>query len=715
MVRSVASPSSSDSDMLQSSLDTHSETGSQEAARIDADEQEALRRRGNFKIWYRRRLTIIIFELALEKAFQQECSSSRQVAGKLSSFRRRCQGHDTEGIMYLALPQLNSEVGASARRDYELLQSLYEAPMPPNDETWIYSAMVGRHQDPGRQQVEHRLQLLLLRSLGARLQTSTPEFLYRALLNASGGLYRDFLWVVWPLLTDEDRRDFQQWYYSGSDEPPARPTDETAALRMAVEEHEEDPVHVVLLQAPLKDVHKMLSAFPQMRHSFQHEVDQLESSAPVSLQAFWAAKNHLRACQRCAASYVEWLRTYFSDLFQEARKEFDLFGAYMKKPEESQSSQPEGLSQRSSTAGSATTAKETEEALNMEVDRDKRQAEPARETPEDPQPPPKFAKGEAKGAGQDSKPEEAPTGKGRSAESSQPAVAPAAPADTKTRDQGRKPQTGSWDGGNRQGQQQSWRRTGGYQQWPARRRDGGQGDRNEGRDAKELRELKEVVKAMGRLSLRTEDALGAIHLDLEYILFLQTEASGNEFAITQRLYNTAVQWNKQKEEQPESLTNPMRNILLYNLFTALLSQLESLEEDRTLMEKAKAKGLIEGTTYLYLQWDHASRSHVKASVQPLEHQEAVLAVKTLRYLATFPNVVARFHALRRMSEVSMGGDIIPFSLVVQNRTQESHQMWTLMSRLARNSIWHLVGGTARPAKMGRSPLARQLDRLVQAL
>ena len=400
---------------------------------------------------------------------------------------------------------------------------------------------------------------------------------------------------------------------------------------------------------------------------------------------------------------------------QEARKEFDLFGAYMKKPEESQGSQPEGLSQRSSTAGSATTAKETEEALNMEVDRDKRQAEPTRETPEDPQPPPKFAKGEAKGAGLDSKPEEAPTGKGRSAESSQPAVAPAAPADTKTRDQGRKPQTGSWDGGNRQGQQQSWRRTGGYQQWPARRRDGGQGDRNEGRDAKELRELKEVVKAMGRLSLRTEDALGAIHLDLEYILFLQTEASGNEFAITQKLYNTAVQWNKQKEEQPESLTNPMRNILLYNLFTALLSQLESLEEDRTLMEKAKAKGLIEGTTYLYLQWDHASRSHVKASVQPLEHQEAVLAVKTLRYLATFPNVVARFHALRRMSEVSMGGDIIPFSLVVQNRTQESHQMWTLMSRLARNSIWHLVGGTARPAKMGRSPLARQLDRLVQAL
>ena len=93
-----------------------------------------------------------------------------------------------------------------------------------------------------------------------------------------------------------------------------------------------------------QDVHKMLSAFPQMRHSFQHEVDQLleqgklenidsclqtawqtcvkrhgptagrlESSAPVSLQAFWAAKNHLRACQRCAASYVAPLMWYIAD------------------------------------------------------------------------------------------------------------------------------------------------------------------------------------------------------------------------------------------------------------------------------------------------------------------------------------------------------------------------------------------------------------------
>ena len=121
------------------------------------------------------------------------------------------------------------------------------------------------------------------------------------------------------------------------------------------------------------------------------------------------------------------------------------------------------------------------------------------------------------------------------------------------------------------------------------------------------------------------------------------------------------------------------------------------------------------TTYVYLQWDHATRCHIKAQAQPVEHQDAVLMVKTLKYLATFPNVVGRFHALRKMTSTSMGGDIIPFSLVAQNRTQESHQMFTIMGRLSRNSIWHLIGGTVRPAKPGRSPLAKHLDRLLQAL
>ena len=98
----------------------------------------------------------------------------------------------------------------------------------------------------------------------------------------------------------------------------------------------------------------------------------------------------------------------------------------------------------------------------------------------------------------------------------------------------------------------------------------------------------------------------------------------------------------------------------------------------------------------------------------MEHGDAVAMVKNLQYLSMFPNVVGRFHAMRKMAD-NLDGTIIPFSLVAQNRTAESHQLYTLMGRLARNSIWHLIGGTMRPSKPGRSPLARHIERLLQYL
>ncbi|CAE7775227.1 unnamed protein product [Symbiodinium microadriaticum] len=349
--------------------------------------------------------------------------------------------------------------------------------------------------------------------------------------------------------------------------------------------------------------------------------------------------------------------TEMAEELQEARKEFDLFGAYMKRPAALQQPLAEVPSQGSTTTGSGTPTQDHALNPDMEVDREKKHAAPSTGHQETP---PKWAKGEAKGDKADHNIKEAFTGKGRAAETApaptlatNPQTAPKAAPSGAT--------TANWakQGTRNNPHQQGWRRQGGYQQWPARRRDreGGQDERSETREARELKELKEAVKAMGRLSLRMEDALGVIHLDMEYILFLQTEATGNEFAITQQLYDTAVEWNRMKQEQPTSLTNPMRKILLHNLFSALLMKLEALEEDQDLMAKARAKGLIEGSTYVYLQWDHSTRQHIKAAAQPLEYEEAVLSVK--------------------MTSESLGADIIPFSLVAQNRTQEVMDQGTL--------------------------------------
>ena len=206
-------------------------------------------------------------------------------------------------------------------------------------------------------------------------------------------------------------------------------------------------------------------------------------------------------------------------------------------------------------------------------------------------------------------------------------------------------------------------------------------------------------------------SVGVIQLDSEFIFFLQTEAAGNPWAITQQLYATAVQWHKQKEENPESPTNPMRNILLYNLYNALLMKLEALEVDQELMDTAKARGLIEGTTYLYLQWDPATRRHVRASMQSVEHADMVQMVKTLKYLATFPNVIGISCTAENGGQPQRGYyPLFPRRPEPDRRippAMDAHEQVAAQQHLA----LHRCHDEA--AKPGRSPLAKYVERVTR--
>ena len=51
-------------------------------------------------------------------------------------------------------------------------------------------------------------------------------------------------------------------------------------------------------------------------------------------------------------------------------------------------------------------------------------------------------------------------------------------------------------------------------------------------------------------------------LDGEFTIFIQTAATRNQFSITSRLFEAATEWNRQKEDDPSKLTQPMRNMLL---------------------------------------------------------------------------------------------------------------------------------------------------------
>ena len=374
---------------------------------------------------------------------------------------------------------------------------------------------------------------------------------------------------------------------------------------------------------------------------------------------------------------------------EEARAELAMFGAQMGKPAPLPSTGP---------PSSAESLEETPNpelgAMDVDASREKRvqfQEETAQT------PPTKFAKGDNKGDHkQDVQP---PNGKGRPSHSTVPEQGGA------KKDSERRPERSS---GNQAVQQQG-RSNWGRGQW-SRQSWSGRQQQDSDREAR----LKEMVRCLARLCLRKEDALAVASLDCEFILFLQTKTGNPVTSITDDLYNTALDWKARKEADPTSLSQPMRNVLLFCLLTCLQRRLQELETDETKFQQAKEKGLIEDKNYLYLQWSPEQKRHIKATQEPISHEETVQAVAAMLKLIIFPSVVGRFHALRQLGP-NMASDVIPFALTLQMRSPESQQMHGYMSRLSRCSCWHLIGATARPAKLGRSPLAIQIEKMLQSL
>ena len=221
-----------------------------------------------------------------------------------------------------------------------------------------------------------------------------------------------------------------------------------------------------------------------------------------------------------------------------------------------------------------------------------------------------------------------------------------------------------------------------------------------------------MVKAMGRLTLRLEDRQSVDMLDKEFFVFLQTENSGNSWSVTKRLYTVASEWNRLKDSEPESITQPLRCVLLHAFLTALQTQILNMETDPNLHQQATAKGLLQDDAYSYLHWNHKTKQHDKAPQQPIDHQALKQCVELMLKLIVFPNTVGNFHPLRKHT-ANLNSEVLPFALVIQNRNQEAHQLYCCFQRLSRNSCMHLVGATLRPAKLGRSPAAEYLDRLLQ--
>ncbi|CAE7460615.1 unnamed protein product, partial [Symbiodinium necroappetens] len=302
----------------------------------------------------------------------------------------------------------------------------------------------------------------------------------------------------------------------------------------------------------------------------------------------------------------------------QAQAEFEQFGQYMKANARSVSPTVTPMS----TTPSHSTAPPAQE--DMDVDRSKR----TDDAPPQLEPPTKWAKGDAKGdPKQDSGNLPQASGKGSSGEllskaavalgaqtssgnASSPSDRPpqelttmgpkASPPSPPNQDnpaplQVAKNHQGGW-GGWRGNGGRSWGSNQGRSQDRSRR---GQDDdrwnrnQNDKDREREMEDLREMIRHLARLALRLEDAMSICNLDNEFILFFQT--GSNPWSITKPLFETAADWKARKESDPSSLSQPLRSVLFYCVWTSLLTQLRKMEEasESSFINEVKGRGLTE--------------------------------------------------------------------------------------------------------------------------
>ena len=183
-----------------------------------------------------------------------------------------------------------------------------------------------------------------------------------------------------------------------------------------------------------------------------------------------------------------------------------------------------------------------------------------------------------------------------------------------------------------------------------------------------------------------------------------------DWTVTSQLLSVRNHWKTRKERDPKSLSQPLRTVLL----SLLRFDTGSTSSRASQLPRRLPSTILENDHFPYMQWNPEESRHVKVDQAPLSIEEALQVLAQLQQLIIHPNTVGRFHPLRKLTP-EMASDVISWTLEIQNRTQEAQAVYQLVGRLARSGVTHLVSSTLRPSKLGCSPLATAVDKMLQEL
>ena len=150
----------------------------------------------------------------------------------------------------------------------------------------------------------------------------------------------------------------------------------------------------------------------------------------------------------------------------------------------------------------------------------------------------------------------------------------------------------------KQSQQQSW--------WDK--------DRDQRGYSKSNEDLKNVVKALGRLVLRQEDSLLVTQLDCQFVIFMKNKPDSDQavnWSITNQLLSAGNHWRERKAQDPKALGQPLRTVLLSSWLTAIKYRINEFTSNPAVKDQAIQMGILANDAFPYMQWDPDASKHVR--------------------------------------------------------------------------------------------------------
>ena len=167
-----------------------------------------------------------------------------------------------------------------------------------------------------------------------------------------------------------------------------------------------------------------------------------------------------------------------------------------------------------------------------------------------------------------------------------------------------------------------------------------------------------------------------------------------------------------KEETPEKVKRPMRNMLFSCLLREMHSRLLLLKDDKERRSSMEKLGWLEGENFQRLKWDQHKKRHLKDEEASVISYEDVLAV--IQAMMTRCNTVEallRFHPTRPLAEHMQEGTVA-FLLQFSLHTDSGLQLYADMCQLCHCGSTMVCGIEVKKERSTRSQLANAISRLL---